>query len=109
MVIHHGRTLFVIAWEGLHHNLGSSRSAKRKRIAFSSGVDPKALLGRLTPRERDLVEEIRAGRSNKAIAANLGVKEQTIRNQLTVLFRKLGVSSRLELVVKLTMPDNGGT
>jgi DNA-binding NarL/FixJ family response regulator len=53
----------------------------------------------LTPRERDLVAEILAGRGNKAIAGRLGVKEQTVRNQLTVLFRKLGVSTRLELAV----------
>jgi DNA-binding NarL/FixJ family response regulator len=60
----------------------------------------------LTPRERDLVSEILAGRSNKVIAAKFGVKEQTIRNQLTVLFRKLEVSSRLELAVKFAKRDN---
>jgi two-component system nitrate/nitrite response regulator NarL len=54
----------------------------------------------LTPREQALVAEIRAGRSNRAIAAQFGIKEQTVRNQLTVLFRKVGVSSRLELAVK---------
>jgi DNA-binding NarL/FixJ family response regulator len=59
----------------------------------------------LTPRERDLVDELLAGNSNKAIAAKFRVKEQTIRNQLTVLFRKLEVSSRLELAVKFAMRD----
>jgi DNA-binding NarL/FixJ family response regulator len=63
----------------------------------------------LTPRERELVAEILAGRSNKAIAAKLRVKEQTIRNQLTVLFRKLEVSSRLELAVKFAKRDADGT
>ena len=60
---------------------------------------------RLTRRERDLVAEILAGHSNKAIAARFGVKEQTIRNQLSVLFRKLEVSSRLELAVKFRTRD----
>jgi DNA-binding NarL/FixJ family response regulator len=55
----------------------------------------------LTPRERELVAEILSGRNNKAIAARGSVREQTVRNQLSVLFRKLGVSSRLELAVKL--------
>jgi DNA-binding NarL/FixJ family response regulator len=72
-------------------------------------VDPKALPGRLTPRERDLVAEILAGHTNRVIAAKFGVKEQTIRNQLTVLFRKLEVSSRLELAVKFAMRENSGT
>ena len=60
---------------------------------------------RLTRREGHLVGEILAGRNNKAIARALGVKEQTVRNQLTALFRKLGVSSRLELAVKLGSRD----
>ena len=54
-----------------------------------------------------LVAEILAGRTNKAIAHAFGVREQTVRNQLTVLFRKLGVSSRLELAVKLGRRDAG--
>lgn len=60
----------------------------------------------LTPRERLLIAEIRAGRTNKAIAAKFGVSEQTVRNQLTTLFRKLQVSSRLELAVKFANPDD---
>ncbi len=60
--------------------------------------DPQ--LPRLTNRERALVTEILAGRSNRAIARNLGISEQTVRNQLTTLFRKAGVSSRLELAAR---------
>jgi len=63
-------------------------------------AEPSPSHCRLTPREQALVAEIRAGRSNRAIAGQLGIKEQTVRNQLTVLFRKVGVSSRLELAVK---------
>ena len=55
----------------------------------------------LTRRERELVAEILRGHTNKAIAVNSGLSEQTIRNQLTGIFRKLGVSSRLELAVKV--------
>jgi DNA-binding NarL/FixJ family response regulator len=69
---------------------------------------PDGSLRRLTPRERDLVAEILAGHSNKAIAVKFRVKEQTIRNQLTVLFRKLHVSSRLELAVKFSTRDKSG-
>ena len=54
---------------------------------------------RLTRRERQLLAEIVLGQSNRAIAMEYGVAEQTVRNQLTVLFEKLGVSTRLELAV----------
>lgn len=66
-------------------------------------VEPLHL--RLTGRERELVAEILAGRSNKAIAQRFSLREQTVRNQLTALFRKLEVSSRLELAVKLASRD----
>src|SRR5262245_15368322 len=62
---------------------------------------------RLTRRERDLIAEIMSGQSNKAIARNLGIKEQTVRNHLSVLFHKLGVSSRLELAVKFGSRPRG--
>jgi DNA-binding NarL/FixJ family response regulator len=58
----------------------------------------------LTRRERDLAGEILKGRSNRAIAAAFRVSEQTVRNQLTALYRKLGVASRLELAAKLRSP-----
>lgn len=60
---------------------------------------------RLTRRQRELAAEILAGRSNKAIAQRFGIKEQTVRNQLSALFRKVGVSSRLELAVTLATRD----
>jgi DNA-binding NarL/FixJ family response regulator len=54
---------------------------------------------RLTKRERELVDEIIAGRTNKVIAQKYSVREQTVRNQLSVLFEKFGVRTRLELAV----------
>jgi DNA-binding NarL/FixJ family response regulator len=54
---------------------------------------------RLTRRERELLAEIIEGRTNKAIADKYGVSEQTVRNQLSVLFEKFGVRTRLELAV----------
>jgi DNA-binding NarL/FixJ family response regulator len=53
----------------------------------------------LTPREAELVEAILAAASNKAIAAKLGLTEQTVKNRLTRLYRKLGVTTRLELAL----------
>jgi len=52
---------------------------------------------RLTRRERELIAHIAEGCSNYTIAARLGTSEQTVKNQLSALYTKLGVSSRLEL------------
>lgn len=56
-------------------------------------------LASLTPREREIVSLIGEGLRNDEIARRLGITPKTVKNQLTALFEKLGVSSRLELVV----------
>lgn len=58
-------------------------------------VDPL----RLTARERQLVRAVIDGCTNREIAARFGLREQTVKNQLSVLFQKMDVSSRLGLAM----------
>jgi len=51
----------------------------------------------LTIRERDLVAGLLKGQSNKELAANLGIGEQSVKNALSAIYAKLGVQSRTEL------------
>jgi two-component system nitrate/nitrite response regulator NarL len=53
----------------------------------------------LTPRERQVVAAVAAGFSNRRIAKKLGIREQTVKNQLSVILQKLHVRTRLELAV----------
>lgn len=55
-------------------------------------------LATLTPRERQVLEEVTAGRLNKQIAANLGTVEKTIKAHRGQVMRKLGTRSVVELV-----------
>ncbi|MGN6429168.1 MAG: response regulator [Gaiellaceae bacterium] len=50
----------------------------------------------LTPRELEILERVAAGRSNKQIAHEFWLSEQTIKYHLTNVYRKLGVASRTE-------------
>jgi len=59
----------------------------------------------LTPREEQIAQAIAAGRSNRDIAAQLGITEQTVKNHLTNIFGKVGVENRLQLALALV----GGT
>ena len=53
----------------------------------------------LTRREHQVALAVLEGASNKEIAQKLGVGEQTVKNHLSAIFDKLGVSSRLELAL----------
>ena len=54
----------------------------------------------LTPRERQVLEFVAKGLANDTIAARLGISEKTIRNQLSIIMSKLGVSSRAQTIVR---------
>lgn len=60
--------------------------------------DPRSgeLIGRLTPRERDILRLLREGHPNKVIANRLDVSEVTVKSHLGNVFRKLGVQNRLQ-------------
>ena len=53
----------------------------------------------LTQREEEVVRLVADGLKNREIAHELHVKEHSIRNYLYRIFEKLGVSSRVELVL----------
>ena len=53
----------------------------------------------LTPRERDVVRLVAEGMRNQEIALKLSLSEHTVRNYLLRVFDKLGISSRVELVL----------
>lgn len=53
-----------------------------------------APLQALTPRERQIVEHLRQGRTNKEIAQALGIMEDTVKKHLQSVFAKLGVHRR---------------
>ena len=53
----------------------------------------------LTPRETEILNYIAQGYLNKQIAAELGISEQTIKNHVTSILRKLNANARTEAVV----------
>jgi DNA-binding NarL/FixJ family response regulator len=53
----------------------------------------------LTPREEQVVALVADGLSNRHVARELGLSENTIKKYLFRIFDKVGVSSRVELVL----------
>ena len=56
----------------------------------------------LTPTERVVLALVLAGKSSSEIAAERSVAERTVINQISAIYRKLGVSGRAELTVLAT-------
>lgn len=56
-------------------------------------------MGKLSKRETDVARLVAEGLPNKDIAVQLGLSEHTVRNYLFHVFDKLGVSTRVELVL----------
>jgi len=62
----------------------------------------------LTCREEDADHLVADGLKNREIAQKLNVKEHSIRNYIYRIFEKLGVSSRVELILyAFSQRDNG--
>ena len=51
----------------------------------------------LTARDRLMVRLLTSGATNREIAERLGLREQTVKNRLSVIYGKLGLRNRLEL------------
>jgi DNA-binding CsgD family transcriptional regulator len=64
----------------------------------SPASDREAVIERLTPREREVLELVAEGLSNRAIAERLGNSEHTVKFHVSSLLGKLGAVTRAELV-----------
>ncbi|MBS3908533.1 MAG: response regulator transcription factor [Actinobacteria bacterium] len=54
----------------------------------------------LTPRESEVLTLLRRGMTNAEIAATLYLSKKTVKNHLSSIYRKLGVSSRPEAMLQ---------
>jgi two-component system nitrate/nitrite response regulator NarL len=62
-------------------------------------IRPGGGMARLTPREAEVVRLLADGLSTREISQKLTLSEHTIRNYLSAIYDKLGVSSRVELAL----------
>jgi DNA-binding NarL/FixJ family response regulator len=70
----------------LEHCRGNVRNGKRENYA-------------LTPREMEIIRAVVSGNTNKEIAFQFSISEQTVKHHIRSIFDKLGVYNRLELTL----------
>lgn len=71
-------------------------------LAANNGAGPllaPAILGMLSPREREVLRALAQGHRNKEIAVELGVSVGTVKTHLRHIYRKLTVADRTAAVV----------
>jgi len=77
--------------------VGAHADVRRLERDFAVADDAPGLQTSLTPRERELVQIIAEGKSNRAAAVALSVSEKSIEKHLTSIYAKLGMNSRAQL------------
>ncbi len=69
----------------------------RQRLEARQGL-PRAVRAPLTGREREILQGILQGLTNREIATQLGISEKTVKTHLSSVFRKLNVRRRVDLL-----------
>ena len=82
--------------------LGALVKAAPLRVVSANG------LSLLAKRETEVVGLVAEGLTNREIAVKLGLSEHTISNYLFRIYNKLGISSRVELVLYVMRQREGG-
>ena len=67
-------------------------------LLSAAPLDDSALVEPLTTREAQVLNLLADGLTNKAIAARLGLSEETVKFHLAAIFGKLGASNRTDAV-----------
>jgi DNA-binding NarL/FixJ family response regulator len=53
----------------------------------------------LSPRQEEILVHVAQGKDNKTIARTMGISSKTVRNQLTIVFRRMNVQSRTQAAI----------
>ncbi len=67
--------------------------------ALSAEEQGENIYSPLSPREIEVLELVAAGRTNKEIAVKLDISNQTVKNHISSILRKLAVNDRTQAVV----------
>lgn len=90
------------------HSLLDPQVTERIMHRLTNGRDGESLEDRLTPQEHRILALIAEGMTNRQIADQMYLSEKTIKNYVTNLLAKLGLSRRTEAAVYAIRHGVGG-
>jgi DNA-binding NarL/FixJ family response regulator len=74
-------------------------SASPRQVVREKPAPLGALFVKLSPREIEILDLVARGNSNKIIGRKLSISDQTVKNHVSAILRKLEVNDRTEAVV----------
>ena len=77
----------------------ASRVLKEFRELAVYGQEAAPIFAPLSPREVEILDNIAKGMTNKQVAYSLSISEQTVKNHMSSILRKLSVNDRTQAVV----------
>jgi DNA-binding NarL/FixJ family response regulator len=77
----------------------ASRVLKEFRELAIYGQEAAPIFAPLSPREVEILDNIAQGMTNKQVAYSLSISEQTVKNHMSSILRKLSVNDRTQAVV----------
>jgi len=77
----------------------ASRVLKEFRELAVYGSEAQPIFAPLSPREVEILDNIAQGMTNKQVAYALSISEQTVKNHMSSILRKLSVNDRTQAVV----------
>jgi DNA-binding NarL/FixJ family response regulator len=77
----------------------ASRVLKEFRELAVYGQEAAPIFAPLSPREVEILDNIAQGMTNKQVAYALSISEQTVKNHMSSILRKLSVNDRTQAVV----------
>jgi DNA-binding NarL/FixJ family response regulator len=77
----------------------ASRVLKEFRELAVYGQEAQPIFAPLSPREVQILDNIAQGMTNKQVAYALSISEQTVKNHMSSILRKLSVNDRTQAVV----------
>jgi DNA-binding CsgD family transcriptional regulator len=80
----------------------SAKSTGAGAGTSSRSGSPITLPGGLTSRQREVLDCLRHGRSNKQIARELNMQEATVKVHIRQIMRRLGVKNRVQAAIEAT-------
>lgn len=86
-----------------HQNAWSNST--RRRLPIDS-MPPSELMRGLGPRERQALELAAKGLGNREMSETMGISQQSVKNLLTIAYRKLGVRNRIQALMKVGLVKN---